>query len=48
MQNLLPEPPATMLPADDAAAGALADSLDANLTEVAARFPSYSAAWAAL
>lgn len=48
MQNLLPEPPATLLPADDAAATALAAASDATLPEVAARFPSYSAAWAAL
>ena len=48
MQNLLPEPPATLLPADDAAAAALAAASDQTLSEVAANFPSYSAAWAAL
>jgi hypothetical protein len=48
MQNLLPEPPATLLPTDDAAAAALAAADDATLADVAARFPTYSAAWAAL
>ncbi|HEY7173565.1 MAG TPA: DUF3151 domain-containing protein [Micromonosporaceae bacterium] len=48
MQNLLPEPPATLLPDDDAAAAALAAATDATLADVAARFPTYSAAWAAL
>jgi hypothetical protein len=52
MQNLLPEPPATLLPADDEAARALADAeqvdTDESYAEVAARFPTYSAAWAAL
>ncbi|RIV38919.1 DUF3151 domain-containing protein [Micromonospora radicis] len=52
MQNLLPEPPATLLPAveeADAALGAAdqAGSAEA-VAEVAARFPSHSAAWAAL
>jgi hypothetical protein len=45
MQNLLPEPEDTRLPADaeaDAAAVSLAPE------ELAARFPAYSAAWAAL
>ncbi len=46
MQNLLPEAPPTLLPADDVAAAALAET-DAPET-VAARFPTYSAAWAAL
>jgi hypothetical protein len=45
-QNLLPEPPATLLPEDPAAAAALAEAADP--VEVAARFPAYSAAWAAL
>ncbi len=45
-QNLLPEPPATLLPEDPAAAAALAGAADP--TEVAARFPAYPAAWAAL
>jgi len=52
MQNLLPQPPATMLPADDSAAGALTDAdtagTDEAYAEVAGRFPAYSAAWAAL
>lgn len=52
MQNLLPEPPPTLLPADDKAAAALAeaervDSEDA-YAGVAAHFPAYSAAWATL
>ena len=43
MHNLLPEPPATLLPADPAEhAGDLAPA------EVAARFPTSSAAWATL
>jgi hypothetical protein len=46
MRNLLPEPPATLLPADPSAAQALASA--ATPTEVAARYPDYSAAWAAL
>jgi Protein of unknown function (DUF3151) len=44
MQNLLPEPPATLLPTDEAAA--LADYLQPE--ELAARYPASSAAWAAL
>jgi hypothetical protein len=52
MQNLLPEPPATRLPANDPAEAALADAekvgTDDGYAEVAARFPAYSAAWAAL
>jgi Protein of unknown function (DUF3151) len=52
MQNLLPEPPATLLPTDDEASRALADAeqvdTDESYAEVAARFPAYSAAWAAL
>src|ERR1700760_1097045 len=48
MQNLLPEPPATRLPVDEPAAAALAAATDATLPEVAAQFPTYSAAWAAL
>jgi uncharacterized protein DUF3151 len=46
MQNLLPEPPATLLPTDDAAAKALANADP--LESAAAQFPTYSAAWAAL
>ncbi|SCG48661.1 DUF3151 domain-containing protein [Micromonospora inositola] len=52
MQNLLPEPPATLLPAHEEADAALADAAaqdtDEAYAEVAARFPTHSAAWAAL
>jgi hypothetical protein len=50
MRNLLPEPPATLLPADEAAAVALAaaPATPSGLAEAAARFPTYSAAWGAL
>ncbi|MET8319379.1 DUF3151 domain-containing protein [Micromonospora sp. NPDC005189] len=52
MQNLLPEPPATRLPVNDEADAALAAAEEAGTDEafanVAARFPTYSAAWAAL
>jgi hypothetical protein len=53
MQNLLPEPPATLLPADDAAEAALVTALApgadaALLASAAAAHPAYSAAWAAL
>ncbi|MEV6599134.1 DUF3151 domain-containing protein [Actinoplanes sp. NPDC051346] len=52
MQNLLPEPPATRLPADEAADAALANAAktgtDEAYKEVAARFPAYSGGWAAL
>jgi Protein of unknown function (DUF3151) len=52
MQNLLPEPPATLLPAHEEADAALAaaaeQGTDEALADVAARFPSYSAAWGAL
>ncbi|MEH0982304.1 DUF3151 domain-containing protein [Micromonospora sp. CPCC 205556] len=52
MQNLLPEPPATFLPAHEEADAALADATragtDEAYAEVAARFPTHSAAWAAL
>lgn len=52
MQNLLPEPPATRLPADPAADSAFAaaakSGTDEAYKEVAARFPAYSAGWAAL
>lgn len=52
MQNLLPEPPATLLPADDKAAAALAEAervdTDEAYAQVAGHFPAYSAAWAAL
>jgi hypothetical protein len=43
--NLLGEPPATLLPEQPDAAAALSTSDPA---EAAARFPAYSAAWAAL
>jgi hypothetical protein len=50
MTNLLPEPPATLLPADEAAAAALAEAEQrgSGLAAIAARFPASSAAWAAL
>jgi uncharacterized protein DUF3151 len=48
MQNLLPEPPATLLPADEPADAALADITPGKEAEVAAHFPAYSAAWATL
>jgi hypothetical protein len=47
MQNLLPEPPATMLPTDPEADAALA-AADLSPVELAARFPANSAAWATL
>jgi len=43
MQNLLPEPPATLLPADESA-----EAGDLTPEERAARFPTSSAAWATL
>jgi hypothetical protein len=52
MRNLLPQPPATLLPADEAATAALADAATAGSVEayasVAARFPAFGGAWAAL
>jgi hypothetical protein len=52
MQNLLPEPPATLLPADDEADKALATAAEAGTTDaykaVAAAHPAYSGGWAAL
>jgi hypothetical protein len=45
-QNLLGEPPATYLPDNDEAAAAL--NAGEAPEKVAARFPAYSAAWAAL
>ncbi|MDY7085920.1 MAG: DUF3151 domain-containing protein [Actinomycetota bacterium] len=52
MQNLLPEPPATKLPADAEADKALADALASGTTvalkTVAAAHPAYSGGWAAL
>jgi hypothetical protein len=46
MQNLLPQGPPTLLPANEPAAAALASASDAK--DVAAQFPAYSAAWARL
>ena len=40
MQNLLPEPPATLLPVDEAASTALAAAAPDQLADVAARFPT--------
>jgi hypothetical protein len=52
MQNLLPEPPATLLPANDEAEEAVTAARQADTDEAyestAARYPAYSAAWAAL
>ena len=48
MRNLLPEPPATLLPTQDAAAAELRDASPQTLAQVAAHFPTYRAAWAAL
>lgn len=45
-ENLLGEPPATKLPDDPAAREALESGIDP--ADVAARFPTYCAAWAAL
>ncbi|MUL41359.1 DUF3151 domain-containing protein [Streptomonospora sp. PA3] len=45
-QNLLGEPPPTRLPDTPEAARAMAEGTDP--AKVAARFPAYSAAWAAL
>jgi hypothetical protein len=45
-ENLLGGPPATYLPADEAAAAALASAHDP--AQAAAEFPQYSAAWAVL
>ncbi|HEX6501340.1 MAG TPA: DUF3151 domain-containing protein [Micromonosporaceae bacterium] len=50
MRNLLPEPPATLLPANpDAEAALAASGRDVvHVGDVAARYPNYSAAWAEL
>jgi len=48
MQNLLPEPPATRLPADTEASDALASAAPGAEKPVAGRFPGHSAAWATL
>ena len=48
-QNLLPEPPATLLPADTAADAALKAAVDGgDVAHVAADYPGYGAAWAEL
>src|ERR1044071_6777097 len=48
MQNLLPEPPATRLPADDEVSAALLAVVPGGEREVAAAHPASGAAWAAL
>jgi Protein of unknown function (DUF3151) len=52
MANLLPEPPPTLLPENEAAATALdeaaVDGSDEAFRKAAGRFPAHSAAWAAL
>src|ERR1051325_3038661 len=48
MRNLLPEPPATLLPEDEPAAVVLREAAPGAYAQVAARYPAYSAAWAAL
>ena len=52
MQNLLPGPPATLLPANADADKAFAEAAEAGTVEaykaVAADYPTYSAAWGAL
>jgi hypothetical protein len=52
MQNLLPEPPVTLLPSYDDAEKALAEAARTGTDEayaaVAARFPTFSGGWAAL
>jgi len=50
MRNLMPEPPVTLLPEEPAADQALAEAVavDKDVAEVAAHFPSSSAAWAEL
>ena len=48
MHNLLPDPPATLLPVDEAAEAAAASSASGTEAEVAARYPSSCAAWARL
>jgi len=48
MHNLLSEPPATRLPANEAAEAAIADAPPGTESEVAARFPTSSAVWALL
>ncbi len=47
-RNLLPEPPATLLPVDERAAADLAQAAPGTEEQVAGAHPTYSAAWAAL
>jgi hypothetical protein len=49
MQNLLPEPTPTLLPSSPEAEAALAEAGSVDATKaVAAKFPTFSAAWATL
>ncbi len=48
MHNLLPQPSATLLPPNEAADAALAAAAPGTESDVAARFPGSSAAWALL
>ena len=52
MRNLMPEPPATLLPPVDGADQALNEAVQSDTEEayasVAARFPAYSGGWAGL
>ncbi len=48
MRNLLPEPPGTLLPLDEAADAALREAAPGTEEQVAAAHPTFSAAWAAL
>jgi hypothetical protein len=48
MRNLLPEPPATLLPADEPAQSALNAATPGTEEQVAGAYPTFSAAWAAL
>ncbi len=47
-RNLLPEPPATLLPENERAAAALREALPGMADQVAAAYPTFSAAWAQL
>ena len=48
MRNLLPEPAATLLPANESATAALAGVTPGKESEVAAQHPTFSEAWAVL
>jgi uncharacterized protein DUF3151 len=48
MHNLLSEPPATLLPANEAAEAAIDSAAPGAEAQVAARFPTSSGAWALL